>query len=98
MLRPRPYLSACATGNADRVANDAHWLTTRAAGPAIVVRPAACAPLAATPAPISQAPAESSALVADALSVTVCGDDGAYHFSVEIASPDTGCGQYADWW
>ena len=98
MLHRRPYLSACATGNAGRVANDVHWLTTLAAGLAIVAGTAACAPLAATPAPVSEAPAESSSLVADVFGVTVRGDDGAYQFSVEIASPDTGCSQYADWW
>ncbi len=35
---------------------------------------------------------------ADVLSVQVTGSRGAYQFSVEIASPDTGCEQYADWW
>lgn len=35
---------------------------------------------------------------ADVLSVQVTGNPGAYQFAVEIASPDTGCEQYADWW
>lgn len=36
--------------------------------------------------------------VADVLSVKVTGSPGAYQFAVEVASPDTGCDQYADWW
>jgi len=35
---------------------------------------------------------------ADVLGVEVSGDTGAYSFSVTVASPDTGCEQYADWW
>jgi hypothetical protein len=35
---------------------------------------------------------------ADVLSVQVSGEPGAYQFAVEIASPDTGCEQFADWW
>lgn len=35
---------------------------------------------------------------ADVLSVQVSGHPGAYQFAVEVASPDTGCEQYADWW
>lgn len=35
---------------------------------------------------------------ADVLSVNVSGGSGAYQFAVEIASPDTGCEQFADWW
>jgi hypothetical protein len=35
---------------------------------------------------------------ADVLSVRVTGNPGAYQFAVEVASPDTGCEQYADWW
>jgi hypothetical protein len=38
------------------------------------------------------------AVVADVISVEVTGDPNAYRFSVGIASPDTGCDQYADWW
>jgi len=34
----------------------------------------------------------------DVLSVRVAGEPNAYQFSVEVASPDTGCDQYADWW
>ena len=37
-------------------------------------------------------------VVADVVSVEVTGDPNAFRFSVEIASPDTGCDQYADWW
>lgn len=35
---------------------------------------------------------------ADVLTVGATGDPGAYSFVVEVASPDTGCDQYADWW
>ena len=35
---------------------------------------------------------------ADVLAVQVSGEPGAYQFAVEIASPDTGCEQFADWW
>lgn len=37
-------------------------------------------------------------VVADVVSIEVTGDPNAYQFSVEIASPDAGCDQYADWW
>lgn len=35
---------------------------------------------------------------ADVQSVQVTGSPGAYQFAVKIASPDTGCEQFADWW
>jgi len=39
-----------------------------------------------------------SASAADVLAVEAAGTPGAYTFSVQVASADTGCGQYADWW
>ncbi len=35
---------------------------------------------------------------ANVLSAAISGNENAYHFAVEIRSPDTGCEQYADWW
>ncbi len=35
---------------------------------------------------------------ADVISVRVTGSPNGYQFSVEVASPDEGCQQYADWW
>ncbi len=43
-------------------------------------------------------PGPVDAPVADVTAVRVSGDPGAYQFSVEISSPDTGCEQFADWW
>jgi hypothetical protein len=36
--------------------------------------------------------------VADVTAVSVRGQEGAWTFDVTVASPDSGCGQYADWW
>jgi hypothetical protein len=36
--------------------------------------------------------------LADVISVQASGQPSAYQFAVEIASPDTGCDRYADWW
>jgi hypothetical protein len=35
---------------------------------------------------------------ADVIAVRASGQPGAYEFDVTIRSPDSGCGQYADWW
>ena len=43
-------------------------------------------------------PAAAGVPAADVISVDVSGKPGAYRFSVGVQSPDTGCGQYADWW
>lgn len=40
----------------------------------------------------------SAKAVADVISVQVTGATNAYTFSVGIQSPDSGCGQYANWW
>ena len=36
--------------------------------------------------------------LADVRSADVSGAPDAYSFAVGVSSPDTGCGQYADWW
>jgi hypothetical protein len=46
----------------------------------------------------TEAPAMNQTSFANVLSVQVMGNLGAFQFAVEIASPDTGCEQYADWW
>ncbi len=56
---------------------------------------AAVSPTARPTSPPTTAPA---AAVADVRAVSVSGEPNAYRFSVEIASPDLGCEQYADWW
>ncbi len=40
----------------------------------------------------------SDAGMADVISVEVTGSPNGYRFAVEIASPDQGCDQYANWW
>lgn len=46
----------------------------------------------------SESESEPSGVVADVTAVEATGEAGSYQFSVTIASPDTGCDQYADWW
>lgn len=41
---------------------------------------------------------DSDAATADVTEVTVSGDASSYTFAVTLASPDTGCDQYANWW
>ena len=47
--------------------------------------------------PVSPADAQAGAL-ANVVAVSASGEAGSYRFDVTIASPDTGCGQYANWW
>jgi len=47
-----------------------------------------------TSAPASDAPAGGAQVV----DVLVSGPDGAFLFEVTVASPDTGCDAFADWW
>jgi hypothetical protein len=42
--------------------------------------------------------ASVTGIEADVVDVSVSGDVGSYIFAVTIASPDSGCAQYADWW
>jgi len=51
--------------------------------------------LAPTPSPTLQPEGHR---LADVVSVDVSGDPNAYTLAVGVSSPDTGCGQYADWW
>jgi len=65
----------------------------------------ACVPPTTPPAVVEEAatatPSPNSGtdpLGANVSAVTVSGQAEAYQFSVTVASPDTGCDQYADWW
>lgn len=64
-----------------------------ASTPAAEPPPATPTPFAA-PSPSATPPGPYAGVTA----VTVSGEPGAYQFSVTVASPDTGCEQYADWW
>ena len=64
------------------------------APPAEVIPSAEPTP-APTPSPTLQPEGQR---LADVLSVAVSGEPNAYTFAVGVRSPDTGCGQYADWW
>lgn len=52
-------------------------------------------PSTTAPAGTGDAPATT---VADVIEVTVSGEPGSFRLAVTVASPDTGCDQYADWW
>lgn len=45
----------------------------------------------------SETPSDNTS-TANVTAVTATGDANAYTFAVTLASPDTGCEQYADWW
>lgn len=49
------------------------------------------------PAAVSES-GEADGAVATVEAVEVTGSEQAYTFAVTLASPDTGCDQYADWW
>jgi hypothetical protein len=61
-------------------------------------KPAPGTGVSTTASTVTQEPTMNESQVADVLSVQVSGEPGAYQFAVEVASPDTGCEQYADWW
>lgn len=42
--------------------------------------------------------AATPVIVADVTDVAAGGSEEAYTFAVTVASPDSGCGQFADWW
>ncbi len=66
---------------------------------ALVLPAAATASVCADPTPAQPAVAPAAvAPIAVVESVAVSGQPGAYILHVTIRSPDTGCGQYADWW
>jgi hypothetical protein len=55
--------------------------------------------LVACSAPAAESPARPEVSAdADVLAVALSGEPGGYQVDVTILSPDTGCGQYADWW
>jgi glucose/arabinose dehydrogenase len=47
---------------------------------------------------VSSLEEEQLSNTSDILSIRAVGEPNAYNFAVEVASPDTGCDQYADWW
>lgn len=48
--------------------------------------------------PDSIADSTAGAIGANVIAVSVRGTEGAWTFAVTVASPDSGCSQYADWW
>lgn len=43
-------------------------------------------------------PDGSAPALADVIAASAGGEANGYQFTVTVASPDTGCDQYADWW
>ncbi|HHO54630.1 MAG TPA: hypothetical protein ENK18_28080 [Deltaproteobacteria bacterium] len=60
--------------------------------------PPALSPSSTQPSTPSPSPAPGGDPQVDVEAVTVSGDPGAYTFAVTLASDETGCDQYADWW
>jgi hypothetical protein len=73
-------------------------MPTTMAPPTATATPTMTSEATATSAPPGKTDDTPWAEVADVISVEVTASPGAYQFSVGIASPDTGCDQYADWW
>lgn len=73
------------------------WMSRRLALPLLagVLLLAACGNDSGDQGPMTEA--EPGAL-ADVIAVSVAGESGAYSFSATVASPDSGCDRYADWW
>ncbi|MGC9349708.1 MAG: hypothetical protein ACP5JG_16335 [Anaerolineae bacterium] len=67
--------------------------------PAPMTPPTQPAPSTDIPTSTSEPDSDSeSEPLADVVSVDVSGSENDYRFSVGVASPDTGCDQYANWW
>jgi len=58
----------------------------------------ACGSDDASPADSQAGDQVAPAAVADVLEVSVTGTEEAFTFAVTIASPDSGCGRFSDWW
>jgi len=69
---------------------------TNTAAPTVL--PSQTTPPPATPTETTAPSNTAGPALADIISVEASGSPGSYTFSVGIASPDTGCQQYADWW
>lgn len=81
-------LAACSGGSSDGVGDEA-------SRPSVMEQPT---PTVAQGVEAATTAIPTSRNVADVRSVVSSGEPGAYRFAVEIASPDSGCDQYADWW